>query len=87
VRTALVAFGLTVSLGVTAPVTAAAGAPVSAPSGQSTPSDPGATGVPGTAVSESAARAAAVASGRRVEVLSERTEFSQLFAEPTGRLT
>ncbi|MBW6440030.1 LamG domain-containing protein [Actinoplanes hulinensis] len=39
------------------------------------------------AATEGAARQLAVASGERVEVLSSRTEFSQLFAEPTGRFT
>ena len=41
----------------------------------------------GTAQSEAEAIRAAITSGERVEVLSERTELSQLFAEPTGGLT
>ncbi|MEU4626869.1 LamG-like jellyroll fold domain-containing protein [Actinoplanes sp. NPDC023801] len=47
------------------------------------------TAMPGlrVAVNEFSAKQLAIASGERVEVLSSRTEFSQLFAEPTGRFT
>ncbi|MEU4565005.1 LamG domain-containing protein [Actinoplanes sp. NPDC023936] len=41
---------------------------------------------PETAPTEGAAVAAAEKYGERVEALSERTEFSQVFAEPTGEL-
>src|SRR5262245_52795207 len=39
------------------------------------------------APSEEAALAAAKATGNRVEVASHRTELTQVFAEPSGRLT
>ncbi|MEV6302193.1 LamG domain-containing protein [Actinoplanes sp. NPDC051861] len=43
--------------------------------------------VPSVEATADAAMAAALRSGKRVEALAERTEFSQTFAEPTGRLT
>lgn len=42
---------------------------------------------PETASNEAAAVRAALESGERVEALSERTVYSQVFAEPTGALT
>lgn len=41
----------------------------------------------GTATDENAAVRTAKQSGERVEALSERTEYSQVFAEPSGQLT
>jgi hypothetical protein len=43
--------------------------------------------VPDAAPDESSAFRFASQSGERVEVLADRTEYSQVFAEPTGRLT
>ncbi|MET8148291.1 LamG domain-containing protein [Actinoplanes sp. NPDC049668] len=48
---------------------------------------PAAGPAPSVAPDEGAAAKAAKKHGKRVEALSERTEFSQTFAEPSGRLT
>lgn len=49
---------------------------------------PAQAAAPSSAVAGASAEvSAAISSGSRVEVMAERTEFVQVFAEPTGRLT
>lgn len=70
------------SLGLMALVAASLGVPVAA-SAAPTPSAPR----PAVAPDENAAVRAAARAGSRVEALSQRTEVSQVFAEPSGELT
>lgn len=75
--TVVAALAVAAPIAVVAPVTASAAPPVREP----------APAAPRVAATEEAAVAAAARSGQRVEVLAERTVYSQTFAEPTGRLT
>ena len=73
--------------GALAAVVAAAAVTAIAPSAAAQAAPAAAQPGPRTAPDEASARALATSTGARVEVTSERTEYNQMFAEPTGRFT